>query len=124
VARKEGVSRTSTELRVEWNELKRRMTAATGVSRLTARPAFVALVAPQTESLSECTIELEGRRGKLRIQLKRASANFPEACRYVLETLGKVYQTDAQAREKRLSPEGRLLLHQEHSVPLMDELHE
>ena len=30
VARKEGVSRTSTELRVEWNELKRRMTTATG----------------------------------------------------------------------------------------------
>jgi hypothetical protein len=42
----------------------------------------------------------------------------------VLETLGKVYQTDAQARERHLSPEGRLLLHQEHSAPLMDELHE
>jgi len=74
VARKEGVSRTSTELRVEWNELKRRMTAAT-VSRQTAPPAFVELVAPQTEALSECTIELEGRRGKLRIQLKGASAS-------------------------------------------------
>jgi hypothetical protein len=75
VARKEGVSRTSTELRVEWNELKRRMTAATGVSRRTAPPAFVELVAPQAESLSECTIEMEGRRGKLRIQLKGASAS-------------------------------------------------
>ena len=47
VARKEGVSRTSTELRVEWNELKRRMTAAAGVSRRTAPPAFVELVAPE-----------------------------------------------------------------------------
>jgi hypothetical protein len=75
VARKEGVSRTSTELRVEWNELKRRMPAATGVSRRTAPPAFVELVAPQAESLSECTIEMEGRRGKLRIQLKGASAS-------------------------------------------------
>ena len=28
VARKEGVSRTSTELRVEWNQLKRRIAAA------------------------------------------------------------------------------------------------
>ena len=28
VARKEGISRTSTELRVEWNHLKRRMAAA------------------------------------------------------------------------------------------------
>ena len=76
VARKEGVSRTSTELRVEWNELKRRMTVATGVSRQTVPPAFVELVAPQAQSLSECTIELEGRRGKLRIQLKGASASY------------------------------------------------
>lgn len=76
VARKEGVSRTSTELRVEWNELKRRMTAAAGVSRQTAQPAFVELVAPQSQSLSECMIELEGRRCKLRIQLKGASASY------------------------------------------------
>jgi len=74
VARKEGVSRTSTELRVEWNELKRRMTVAAGVSRQTAPPAFVELVPPQAQSLSECTIELEGGRRKLRIQLKGASA--------------------------------------------------
>jgi hypothetical protein len=76
VARKEGVSRTSTELRVEWNELKRRMTAAAGVSRRSAMSAFVELVAPQAQSVSECTIELEGRRCKLRIQLKGASASY------------------------------------------------
>jgi acyl-CoA synthetase (AMP-forming)/AMP-acid ligase II len=76
VARREGVSRTSTDLRIEWNELKRRMTAAAGVSRQTAPPAFVELVAPQSQSLAECMIELEGRRGKLRIQLKGASASY------------------------------------------------
>src|SRR5208282_5198193 len=59
-----------------------------------------------------------------RRQVVDVAANFPEECRYVLETLGKVYQTDAQARERQLSLEGRLLLHQEHSAPLMDELHE
>ena len=48
VARKERVSRTSTELRVEWNHLK----------------------------LPECTIELEGRRGKLRIQLRNTSVSY------------------------------------------------
>jgi hypothetical protein len=41
VARREGVSRTSTELRIEWNELKRRMTAAAGLPRQTARPAVL-----------------------------------------------------------------------------------
>jgi transposase len=59
-----------------------------------------------------------------RRQVVDVAANFPEECRYVLETLGKVYQTDAQARERQLSPESRLLLHQEHSAPLMDELHQ
>jgi transposase len=59
-----------------------------------------------------------------RRQVVEVAANFPEECRYVLETLGKVYQTDAQARERQLSPESRLLLHQERSGPLLDELHE
>ncbi len=76
VARKEGVSRTSTELRVEWNHLKRRMAAASGASRRTALPAFVELVAPPGQSLPECTIELEGRRGKLRICLNGAPASY------------------------------------------------
>jgi hypothetical protein len=76
VARKEGVSRTSTELRVEWNHLKRRMAAASGASRRTAPPAFVELVAAPTQSLPECTIELEGRRGKLRICVSGAPASY------------------------------------------------
>src|ERR1700730_10819671 len=59
-----------------------------------------------------------------RRQVVEVAANFPEECRYVLEALGKVYQTDAQARERQLSPESRLLLHQERSGPLLDELHE
>jgi hypothetical protein len=50
--------------------------------------------------------------------------NFPEECRYVLETLGGVYHYDALAREQELSPEERLYFHQEHSGPLMKELHE
>jgi hypothetical protein len=76
VARKEGVSRTSTELRVEWNHLKRRIAAASGASPRTAPPTFVELVVPPTESLPECTIELEGRRGKLRIWVNGATASY------------------------------------------------
>jgi hypothetical protein len=76
VARKEGVSRASTELRVEWNHLKRRMAAAAGASPKPAPPTFVELVAPRAQPLPECTIELEGRHGKLRIRLKNASASY------------------------------------------------
>ena len=76
VARKEGISRTSTELRVEWNHLKRRMAAAAGTSSKQSPPRFVELVAPREEALHECVIEVEGRRCKLRIQLKGASASY------------------------------------------------
>jgi transposase len=50
--------------------------------------------------------------------------NFPEECRYVLDTLGGVYHHDALARKQELSPEARLRFHQEHSGPLMTKLHE
>jgi hypothetical protein len=50
--------------------------------------------------------------------------NFPEECRYVLETLGGIWHHDALAREQKLSPEERLDFHQEHSGPLMKTLHD
>jgi len=70
VARKDGLNRTATRLHLEWNELKQRMAAAEAVSRRPAPPAFMELIVPRTENQQECTIEVEGRRGKLRIQLK------------------------------------------------------
>ena len=48
--------------------------------------------------------------------------NFPQECRYVLETLRDVYRNDALAREQGLSPEERLAFHQTESGPIMDEL--
>ncbi len=59
-----------------------------------------------------------------RRQVVEVVENFPEECRYVLETLGGVYHYDALAREQKLSPEERLRFHQEHSEPLMKGLHE
>jgi hypothetical protein len=76
VARREGVSRTSTELRVEWNHLKRRMAHTRQASPKPAPPTFVELVAPRPQSFPECILELEGRRGKLRIQLNNATASY------------------------------------------------
>jgi hypothetical protein len=57
-----------------------------------------------------------------RRQFVEVAENFPEECRYVLETLGGVYHNDALAREQQLSAEERLRFHQEHSKPLMQEL--
>jgi len=50
--------------------------------------------------------------------------NFPDACRQVLEALGEVYHHDELARQRRLSPEERLLFHQQHSAPVMGQLHQ
>jgi len=49
---------------------------------------------------------------------------FPEQCRYLLEALAVVYRNDASARERRLSPEARLQLHQQESLPTMQQLHD
>ena len=50
--------------------------------------------------------------------------NFPEEVRYVLEILAKVYKNDAVARREKLSPQDRLIFHQQESGPLMQELQE
>lgn len=72
VARKEGINRTARELHVAWDDLKRRMPASGVVPQ---RPAFVELVTRRMQSVPECTLEVEGSRGKLRILLKGASAS-------------------------------------------------
>lgn len=48
--------------------------------------------------------------------------NFPDECRYLLEIVGQVYKNDAYCKEQKMSPEERLLYHQQHSGPLMEEL--
>lgn len=50
--------------------------------------------------------------------------SFPAECRYVLEALRDVYAHDATTRQRGMSAEERLHYHQEHSRPLMNELHE
>jgi transposase len=59
-----------------------------------------------------------------RRQFVEVAANFPEQCRYVLETLGDVYKYDAVARAGKLTPLERLEFHQQHSGPLMQQLHQ
>jgi transposase len=58
-----------------------------------------------------------------RRQFVEVAENFPQECRYVLESLGSVYVNDAAAREQKLSAQARLQFHQQQSGPVMDELH-
>src|ERR1700689_4437002 len=58
-----------------------------------------------------------------RRQFVDVAESFPDECRYVLEMLGQVYVHDAEARERGLTPDERLRLHQQRSRPVMDKLH-
>jgi hypothetical protein len=73
LAGKNGINRTAAELHLDGGKLKRLMGAK--VSSGKAAPSFVELLTPRSISAPECTIELEGRRGTIRILLKGASAS-------------------------------------------------
>jgi hypothetical protein len=84
-----------------------------------------------SDALSRNTPKLEGGEtlqanclAHGRRQVVEVVENFPEECRYVLETLRGVYHHDALAREQEFSPEDRLRFHQEQSGPLMRQLQE
>ena len=75
VAREHGVFRTAKILRLEYGKLKRMAESAAPVRRAPAPPAeFLEVVAPSVPGPTECVIELEGPRGKMRIQWKGAAA--------------------------------------------------
>jgi transposase len=65
-----------------------------------------------------CHCILHGRRNFVDV-----IESFPEECRKVIEDLSEIYRVDALAKEKELSDDQRLSLHQEQSGPVMDELH-
>jgi transposase len=66
-----------------------------------------------------CNCLTHGRR-----QFTDVREGFPEECRQVIESLREVYRFDAQAREQQLAPDQRLRFHQEHSRPILDQLHQ
>jgi hypothetical protein len=59
-----------------------------------------------------------------RRQFVDIAQDFPQECRHVLESLGEIYQNDAQAKELGLGPQARLHFHQECSQKIMDDLHQ
>jgi transposase len=58
-----------------------------------------------------------------RRQVGDIAEQFPQAARRVIEDLAEVYKHDAQCRQQHFSLEQRLSVHQEHSKPILDDLH-
>ena len=75
-ASQHGVFRTAQVLRLDYTKLKRQTQSASPVSKptSTARPSFVELIAPATTQSCECVIEVEGPRGRMRIEWKGSTA--------------------------------------------------
>ena len=75
VAREHGVFQTAKVLRLDYAKLKRMVESAPrSAQTVPAPPTFLELMPSQAVALSECFIELEGPRGKIRIQWKGAAA--------------------------------------------------
>ena len=82
------MNQVSQALHLEFNHLKRVAEAGGANGRKRATPAFVELIAPQTSAERECVLELEGPRGKLRIELKgMAAAELADISRSLWEML-------------------------------------
>ena len=88
LAREHGVNQVSQVLHLEFNHLKRVAEAGEANGRKAATPAFVELITPQTSAERECVFQLEGRRGKLWIELKgMTTAELADISRSLWEML-------------------------------------
>ena len=89
LAREHGVSRVAEVLGLEFNHLKRMSEVAEpGASKRRARPpAFVELIAPEPSGRRPCVIEIEGQRGKLRIELNGTADEVASVSRALWEML-------------------------------------
>ena len=82
LARQHGVQLTARTLRLDYARLKarvkpkaRRKSAVRSTSAVRrAAPAFVELLAPRPGSSQECRVELEGPRGRMRVEFKGVAA--------------------------------------------------
>jgi hypothetical protein len=89
LAREHGVSRVAEVLGLEFNHLKRMSQVAEPAAskRRVRPPAFVELIAPQAMGARPYVIEIEGQRGKLRIELNGTSDELASVSRALWEML-------------------------------------
>ena len=86
LAREHGVNPVSRALGLEFNRL-RQMAEAIGPSRRRKPLAFVELVAPSEAVTPPCAIELEGKHGKLRIELRGTAGDLASFSRMLWEMI-------------------------------------
>ena len=78
LATQHGVFRTAQVLRLDYNKLKQHTREAVPLAKpgsaSIARPGFIEVITPPAAPGCECTIEVEGSRGRMRIEWKGSIA--------------------------------------------------
>ena len=72
---------------------------------------------PKGHAVIDCNCNVHARRNFVDIR-----EVFPGDSRKVMECYSTIYRAEAKSKEEKLSPEGRLKLHQEISQPVLDQL--
>lgn len=85
-------------------------------------PIQVCDASDMNTTLGEHQTEVGGCHDHARRKFFEIRTSFPSSCAYALEEWKQVYLTDKIAKQKNLTPEERLLLHQIHSQPALQRL--
>jgi len=73
LARRHGLGPTARALHLDYSRLKKLAQATNHELKTAELPQLVELIGPTVTRIPECTIEVEGRRGRMRIQVNGAA---------------------------------------------------
>jgi transposase len=85
-------------------------------------PIQVCDASDMNTTLGEHQTEVGGCHDHARRKFFEVKTSFPSSCAYALKEWKQVYHTDKIAKQKKLTPEERLLLHQTRSRPALERL--
>jgi hypothetical protein len=89
MAQRHGVHCTTKALRLDYTRLKKRLPAPVGLGPArSARADFLELLAPSASALTECVVEVESNRGRMRVAMKGVTPDWAGLLRAWRETAG------------------------------------
>ena len=84
LAKEQGIWKTARALHLDYNALKKRVNACTSSHPASPVPQFMEFIAPLSDRIAECAMEVESTRGaRLRIEIKNVTA--PELASIIRE---------------------------------------
>ncbi len=89
MAQQHGVHRTTKVLRLDYTRLKKRLPAPLGLGAARSAPAdFLELLEPSASPMTECVVEVESNRGRMRVAMKGVTPDWAGLLRAWRESAG------------------------------------